>query len=195
MKLHFLGGILGAIGGAIGKTAGAAAKGVAGAVKGAAGAGKGAAKTAAKPAVKLGQGAKAITSPARDALAKQASNVGKKGSSKGGASARLEALSKNRKSGDTDTDADKPKTFTEKYGPAPPLPTFTPDYGVQAQPSMPQGRSAPLQLRGMAPVGGNPLHYHTHKAGEKVPKSSTPKMGVIGSGKRSSKSTCHYRSK
>lgn len=183
MKLHFLGGVLGAIGGAIGKTAGAVGKALSGPGK----AGASVAKAAAKAPVKLGEGAKAITSPARDKLAAQAGKVGK-----GGGMAKLQALSKGSRGGTTD--APPKKTFAEKYGPPPALPTFTPDYGIQAQPSVPQSK-APLQLRGMNPVGGNPLHYHTHKAGEKVPKSSTPKMGVIGSGKRSSKSTCHYKSK
>ena len=80
--------------------------------------------------------------------------------------------------------------------PAPDLPGFTPDYGVQAAPTQVTGvglRSLIGMKQGssIAPVGGNPLHYQTHKAGQKVPKSGTSKL----SSKRASKSTCHYKGK
>lgn len=95
------------------------------------------------------------------------------------------------------TETQQKEKWYEK--PVTPLPEFAPDYGFGMQGrTAPEGGGLRTPLKGMKPgssimpIGGNPLHYHTHKAGQNVPKSSTSK---IGSGKRCTKSTLHHGSK
>lgn len=216
MTLHFLGGLLGAIGGGLGKIAGGAAKAVAGGAKKMVGAGSKIAKAPALPKKAIGAargvggaGPRSLagTLPSKPSFvgkgmgprgfatkAPVKGGVGKKGTpSKGGKVAQAKA------SDQAPTTQKKESVWDKlKKSPAPALPQFTPDYGVQAAAITPQAKGLrPLKgmKEGTALVGGNPLHYHTHKEGGKAPKSETPKLGKVGTGKRSSKATLHYRSK
>jgi len=194
-----LGGILGGlgkIGGVMGKAVGAGAK--AGANAGA----KAGAK--AKPSstnVKTFAGGRIAPSAMKPSIkptsdgGRDYSDIKPKGKSSPKGKSKFEEANADRNNPST-TDDDKKEKKDWRDIPAPDLPGFTPDYGVQAAPTQVTGvglRSLIGMKQGssIAPVGGNPLHYQTHKAGQKVPKSGTSKL----SSKRNSKSTCHYKGK